>query len=205
MFDWILQIIQNLGYFGLAFLMLLENVFPPIPSELVMPLAGFLAAQGKFSVWAVIFAGSAGSLAGAVFWFYIGQVLGRDRLIAFSTKHGRWIALAPSDIERAENWFHRHGKGAVFIGRLIPGVRSLISVPAGIAKMNFTIFLLYSAIGTLLWTAILTGAGYILKSQYEKVEAWLNPISWLVIGAFIAWYIYGVMTFDKRHNNSMEK
>ena len=204
MFDWILQIIENLGYFGLALLMLLENVFPPIPSEIVMPLAGFLAAQGKFSLWAVIVAGSIGSLAGAVFWFYIGQIVGRDRLMDFSSKHGRWIALAPSDIERAEDWFHRRGKAAVFIGRLIPGVRSLISVPAGIANMNVAVFILYSALGTLLWTAFLTGAGYILKSQYERVEAWLNPVSWAVMAGLLLWYIYGVVTFDKRHSGAKD-
>lgn len=205
MFDWILQIIENLGYFGLAFLMLIENVFPPIPSEIVMPLAGFLAAQGTFSVWLVILAGSIGSLAGALFWFWVGQRVGRDKLMAFAERHGRWIAMAPSDIERAEDWFHRHGKAAVFIGRLIPGVRSLISVPAGIANMSFPVFIIYSAIGTLLWTAFLTGAGFVLKSQYERVEAWLNPVSWAVLIGLFAWYIYGVVTFDKRQTDEKVK
>ncbi|WP_416878421.1 DedA family protein [Litorimonas sp.] len=204
MFDWILQIIETLGYFGLALLMLIENVFPPIPSEIVMPLAGFLAAQGKFSIIAVILAGSIGSLAGAVFWFFVGKSMGRERLIHFSTHYGRWIALAPSDIERAEGWFQRHGKAAVFIGRLIPGVRSLISVPAGIANMNFIVFLLYSAFGTLLWTGLLAGAGFVLKSQYQKVENWLNPVSWGVVLFLFVWYIYGVITFDKRHFNNRE-
>ena len=204
MFDWILQIIETLGYFGLALLMLIENVFPPIPSEIVMPLAGFLAAQGKFSIIAVILAGSIGSLAGAVFWFFVGKSMGRERLLRFSGRYGRWIALAPADIKRAEDWFNRHGKAAVFIGRLIPGVRSLISVPAGIAKMNFTVFLLYSALGTVLWTGLLTGAGYILKSQYQKVENWINPVSWAVITLLFVWYIYGVITFDKRHLHNDE-
>ena len=202
MFDWILQIIQSLGYFGLALLMLIENVFPPIPSELVMPLAGFLAAQGKFSLWTLILAGSAGSLAGALFWFYIGKAVGRDRLIRFSSRYGRWIAISPSDIERAENWFDRHGKMAVFIGRLIPGVRSFISVPAGIANMNLPVFLLYSTLGTIIWTGLLTVAGFLLESQYENVEHWLNPVSWVVMGLIVAWYIYGVITFDSRRESS---
>jgi len=202
MFDWILQIIQSLGYFGLALLMLIENVFPPIPSELVMPLAGFLAAQGKFSLWALILAGSIGSLAGALFWFYIGKAVGRDRLMRFSSQYGRWIAISPSDIERAENWFDRHGKTAVFIGRLIPGVRSFISVPAGIANMNLPVFLLYSTLGTIIWTGLLTVAGFLLESQYEKVEHWLNPVSWVVMGLIVAWYIYGVITFDSRRESS---
>lgn len=204
MFDWILRIIENLGYFGLAFLMLIENVFPPIPSEIVMPLAGFLAARGTFSVWLVILAGSAGSLAGALFWFWVGQRVGRDKLMAFAESHGRWIAMAPSDIKRAEDWFHRHGKSAVFIGRLIPGVRSLISVPAGLANMNFVVFLLYSALGTVLWTGLLAVAGFVLKSQYQKVENWLNPVSWGVVLFLFVWYIYGVLTFDKRHLNDRE-
>lgn len=202
MFDWIIHIIESLGYLGLAFLMLIENVFPPIPSELVMPLAGFLSAQGKLSLWGVVLAGSLGSLLGAIFWFYIGKTVGRDRLMAFSSRYGRWVAIAPSDIERAEDWFDRHGKAAVFIGRLIPGVRSLISVPAGMANMNFFGFVFYSALGTVLWTGFLTGAGFILKSQYQKVEAWLNPVSWVVIIVLLAWYVYGVVTFNKRQETS---
>jgi len=204
MFDWILQIIQNLGYLGLAFLMLIENVFPPIPSEFVMPLAGFLAAQGKFSLWGLIIAGSAGSLAGAIFWFYIGKAVGRDRLMRFSSRYGRWIAISPSDIERAENWFDRHGKAAVFIGRLIPGVRSFISVPAGVANMSLPVFILYSTLGTIIWTGLLTYAGYLLESQYEKVEHWLNPVSWGVMGLIVAWYIYGVITFGSRRESSRD-
>jgi membrane protein DedA with SNARE-associated domain len=187
-----------MGTLGIALLMFAENVFPPIPSELIMPLAGFSAARGERNLLIVIIAGSIGSLLGALLWYYIGQKVGAERLERWARKHGRWLTLSPKEVEQACAWFNRHGGKAVFIGRLIPAVRTLISVPAGIARMPLASFLLYSAAGTILWTALLATAGYFLESQYEKVAHWMNPISNVVIGVIVLGYLYRVVRFGRR-------
>src|SRR3546814_87088 len=143
MFDWITGLVEDGGYLGIATLMLAENLFPPIPSELIMPLAGFAAARGDLNILLVVASGAAGSLLGAVFWYAIGCWLGRERLKRWAGRHGRWLTLAPDDIDKACAWFDRHSAKAVFFGRLVPAVRTLISVPAGIAGMGRRRFLLY--------------------------------------------------------------
>ena len=171
MFDWITDLVETTGYFGILLLMLVENVFPPIPSELIMPLAGFTAAQGRLSIVLVVLAGTAGSLLGALFWYGLGRWLGEERLRRLAARHGRWLTLSPGEIDRAEDWFRRHGATAVLLGRLVPAVRSLISVPAGVARMPLPGFLAWTALGTGLWTALLAGAGYLLQGQYALVAA----------------------------------
>ena len=195
MFDWISGFMQQTGYFGIAFLMFAENVFPPIPSELIMPLAGFTAARGDMSLTLIVIAGTIGSLAGALFWYGIGRLVGTKRLKAFAAKHGRWLTLSPRDIDRTNQWFDRHGGKAVLIGRLVPAVRSLISVPAGIAHMPVITLLIYSSIGTGIWTAFLALSGYWLGEQHESVQRFLNPVSNVVIVGLVAFYIYRVVTF----------
>lgn len=196
MFDWITSLIEGGGPWAIAALMFLENVFPPIPSELIMPLAGFNAARGVASLWVTILAGTAGSLAGAWFWFLIGRWIGPAKLRLFVRKHGRWLTLSPKDLRRAQGWFDRHGRKAVFFGRFIPTVRTLISVPAGLARMPATPFLIYSAIGSLIWTSALTLAGYLLESGYEQVEHLLNPVSTAVVIGLVAFYLWRVVTYD---------
>jgi membrane protein DedA with SNARE-associated domain len=195
MFDWITGFVVRSGYVGVLLLMLAENVVPPIPSELIMPLAGFTAARGQLSLALVILAGTVGSLLGAVLWYYVGKRLGLERLKHLAARHGRWVTLSPDDVDRADGWFRRHGAKAVFFGRLIPTVRTLISVPAGIACMPLPAFLAWSVLGTSLWTALLAGAGYLLQSQYERVSDYLNPVSTVVVVLIIGWYLYRVVTF----------
>jgi membrane protein DedA with SNARE-associated domain len=195
MFDWITGFVVRSGYVGVLLLMLAENVVPPIPSELIMPLAGFTAARGQLSLALVILAGTVGSLLGAVLWYYVGKRLGLERLKHLAARHGRWVTLSPDDVDRADGWFRRHGAKAVFFGRLIPTVRTLISVPAGIACMPLPAFLAWSVLGTSLWTALLAGAGYLLQSQYERVSDYLNPVSTVVVVLIIGWYLYRVATF----------
>ncbi len=202
MFDWITGIMGDLGYFGIAFLMFAENVFPPIPSELIMPLAGFSAASGEMSLFLVIVAGSIGSLAGAVFWYYVGALVGERRLKRWSERHGRWLTLSPDEVDEASAWFARHGGKAVFFGRLVPAVRTLISVPAGISAMPMGRFLAYSTAGTILWTTFLALAGYFLESQYAAVEGWVNPVSNVVVIGLLAWYVWRVATFGRRTSRS---
>ena len=197
MSDWITGF-EKMGTLGIALLMFAENVFPPIPSELIMPLAGFSAAQGERNLLMVIIAGSIGSLLGALLWYYIGHKIGAERLERWAAKHGRWLTLSPKEVEQSCAWFNRHGGKAVFIGRLMPAVRTLISVPAGIAGMPLGSFLVYSTAGTIIWTALLATAGYFLESQYDKVAHWMNPVSNVVIGLIILGYLYRVVRFRRR-------
>jgi membrane protein DedA with SNARE-associated domain len=188
MFDWITGLMNGLGYAGIALLMFLENIFPPIPSEVVMPLAGFTATQGGMSLVGVIAAGSLGSLAGALPWYYAGRVYGHKRMRDLADRYGRWITVSPEDIDHATDWFNRHGRSAVLIGRLVPGVRTLISVPAGISGMGLFQFLLYSTIGTVAWTSLLAICGYILRDRWSAVESYISPISTVLIVVLVLWF-----------------
>jgi membrane protein DedA with SNARE-associated domain len=194
-FDWIVSLIDKAGYAGIALLMLLENIFPPIPSEVIMPLAGFSAAKGTLSFAGVVISGTVGSLAGAYFWFLVGRWTGPKRLKRFAGRHGRWLTLHPDEIERARTYFERYQALALFLGRLIPAIRSLISVPAGVNCVPISTFLLWSSLGTALWTLLLAGAGYLLQSQYERVSEWLNPVSNVVLIGLAIWYVYRVIRF----------
>jgi membrane protein DedA with SNARE-associated domain len=177
MFDWITGIVRSLGYVGVAVLTFLENLFPPIPSEVVIPLAGFVAAQGDLALWAVVATGSGGSLGGAALWYEVARRVGERRLRAWVARHGKWITLSERDVDRAQNWFRRHGRLAVFLGRLVPGVRTFVSLPAGFAGMPLVPFLLYSAAGTLIWTAALASAGVALKANYSVVGDYVGVAS----------------------------
>jgi membrane protein DedA with SNARE-associated domain len=182
MFDWITGVIGRLGYAGVAGLTFLENVFPPIPSELVIPLAGYVAAQGDMRLMLVIATASAGSLAGAVGWYWIGRRVGERRLRAWVDRHGKWLTLSGKDVDRAQLWFSRHGNAAVFFGRLVPGVRTLVSLPAGFARMPILPFVVYSAIGTIIWTAALAYAGVALQSNFTIVGDYINMVTNVVFG-----------------------
>lgn len=192
--DWITSTITRMGELGVFLLTLLETVFPPIPSELIMPLAGYLASSGDMSLWGAIVAGTAGSLLGALVLYWIGRKVGKERLMKFADRHGRWLTLSRNDIERASGWFDRHGGWAVFVCRLIPGLRSLISIPAGIQGMSLLPFLLYTAAGSLAWTALLVYLGYLLGGNFERVGDWVGPISNVVLGGIAIWYVWRVVT-----------
>jgi membrane protein DedA with SNARE-associated domain len=188
--DWITGIVNGLGYIGIALLTLLENVFPPIPSELIMPLAGFAAAKGDMNLAGAVAAGSTGSLLGCTGWYVVGRKIGHQRLRAWVERHGRWITLSTEDLDKASGYFDRHGGTVVFFGRLIPGIRTWISVPAGLQGMPLLPFLLYSAIGTGLWTFLLTWAGYLLGENYQSVEKYIGPISTGLFAAIVVVYLY---------------
>lgn len=198
MFIWITDFVGEAGYLGVALLMFLENVFPPIPSELIMPLAGFAAARGDLSLAGVLAAGTIGSILGALPWYWAGYHFRLNRLKRIADRHGRWLTMTAEDVDTASDWFGRYGASAVFFGRLIPTVRTLISVPAGIARMRLPAFLAWSSLGTFLWTAALTLAGYVLESQYERVAAWLDPAAKLVVMALSIAYLYRVATYGRR-------
>jgi membrane protein DedA with SNARE-associated domain len=169
-----------IGYLVIGLVMLLENVFPPIPSELVMPLGGFYVQQGKLELLPVLLAGLIGTLMGAWFWYGIGRLINEERLEHWLSLHGRWIGIQPADLARSRRWFKRHGSAVVFWGRLIPGVRTLVSVPAGIELMPQLPFLAWTAGGSLIWILILTLAGQALGEGYQRVGEWLEPITQLI-------------------------
>lgn len=197
--------IESGGYAGIFFLMVLENIFPPIPSEVVIPLAGFAAADGELSLPLVILFATLGAVVGCIPWYVLGRVFGITRVKALAARFGRVLTLEPHDVDRAQGWFGRHGRAAVFFGRLVPTIRTLISVPAGIARMPFVPFVLYSFAGSAIWTTLLASLGYMLQSQYGRVEAYLDPVSNGVIFTIIAIYLYRVVTFKKNGNGVAEK
>lgn len=193
MFDVITGIIGSVGALGVALLMLAENVFPPIPSELIMPLAGFKAATGDLSLWAVLVAGTLGSVLGAVIWYELGRALGEERFLKLVDRFGVWATVSRDDAEHALDWFRRRGAMAVFFGRLVPAVRTLISVPAGLAGMRRLPFILMSSLGSAVWVTLLTGAGYLLEAEYERVERFLDPATTVVLVGVVAVYAYRVV------------
>jgi membrane protein DedA with SNARE-associated domain len=197
MFDGIIALLGKLGAFGVFLLMLAENVFPPIPSEVVLPLAGYVANTGRGSLWLTVVAGTLGSAAGATVWYYVGRWVGIDRLKHFARRHGRWLTLTPQEIEHVDRWFDRHGRWAVLFGRMVPGIRTLISVPAGVTGMRLAPFLAYTLIGSALWTVVLVLAGYELGEQYDQVARIIEPVSNIVIVGAVLWYLWRVVTFGR--------
>jgi membrane protein DedA with SNARE-associated domain len=191
--DWIIQIMTSLGYWGIGLLMFAENLFPPIPSELIMPLAGFTVAKGTMNFTLAVLAGVIGTILGAFPWYYAGKFVGEERLKHLADKYGKWITVSGKDIDKATRWFNRYGNKAVLFGRLVPGVRTLISLPAGLSDMHLVPFLIYSTLGTTAWVMILTFLGFQLGDKYELVEQYLDPISKIVVVLlvilFIAWIV----------------
>ncbi len=198
MAEWIGSWIDATGVFGIAVLMFVENIFPPIPSELIMPLAGYFSAQGEVGLVPAILAGTVGSLAGATVWFVVGLWFGADRLYRLAARLGRVLTLTPQDIAWADAWFDRHGHWAVLFGRLVPAGRTVISIPAGISGMRWTTFVAFSFVGTLLWTALLTTAGYLLGNRADIVEGWVGPVSNLVVVVAVAIYVWRFATYPRR-------
>lgn len=182
-----------LNYWGIGLLMFAENLFPPIPSELIMPLAGFTVSQGKMSFVPAVLAGVIGTIIGALPWYYAGKLVGEERLKALADKYGKWITVSSQDIDKVTRWFNRYGNKAVLLGRLVPGIRTLISLPAGLSNMPLVPFLIYSTLGTTAWVMLLTFLGFILGDNYELVDEYLAPVSKIVlvflIVAFIAWVV----------------
>jgi membrane protein DedA with SNARE-associated domain len=195
MSEFIIGFITDWGYFGIFLLMVAENIFPPIPSELIMPFAGYVAANGDLSILGVLIAGTLGSVIGTSAWYVVARLLGLQRFTWLCNKFGRFATLSEDDIDKAYHWFEKHGAWAVFVGRLIPAIRTLISVPAGLAAMPVGRFLLISTLGSLLWTGILTVAGLLLHEGYEIVEAWIDPVSTGVVVVAVVIYIWRFVTW----------
>lgn len=202
MVEWITNTMNSLGYLGIGLLMFLENLFPPIPSELIMPLAGFTVSRGEMQFFPAVLAGVVGTILGAFPWYYAGKFFGEERLRDLADKYGKWITVSGKDIDKANNWFNRYGGLAVFLCRLVPGVRTLISLPAGLNNMPLIPFIIYSTIGTALWVSLLTGAGYLLGDHYDLVDEYLGPVSKIVLLSLVIGF--GLWILRKNMRKSAE-
>ena len=194
MSDWVIRLIDQSGYLGIGFLMFLETIFPPIPSEVIMPVAGVAAGQGKLSYGLVVASGTTGAMLGNIVWYLAARALGLARLHPFIDRWGRWLTITWPEVLRADRWFREHGMLFVFLGRLIPTVRSLVSVPAGLLHMQFRRFLLASIIGTAGWTALLTLAGFKLGENYARIDDFIGPASNAVLITLLLGYVWRVWT-----------
>jgi membrane protein DedA with SNARE-associated domain len=194
MSDWVVRLIEQSGYLGVGFLMFLETLFPPIPSEVIMPVAGMAAARGKMSFAIAVASGTAGAMLGNIVWYLAARALGHDRLQPFIKRHGKWLTMNWKDVERVHDWFEDHGVALVMIGRLVPTIRSIISIPAGLLDMRFRNFVIASTIGTAVWTAILTGGGYKLQENFQEIGKIIGPLSNFVLIALVAIYVWRLFT-----------
>jgi len=193
MLHWISHLVNSLNYWGVAILMAIENVVLPVPSELIMPLAGFRTVNGRLSLLGVIVAGTVGSVLGALPLYYAGYALGEERLRKWLDRHGRWMMLRGRDLDRASKRFTGNEFLAVTVAQILPGARGLISLPAGVARMNVFLFLAANFIGTMVWCAALAVAGRLLGRHFTRIHKFLGPIGWiilaLVLAAVVLWAI----------------
>jgi membrane protein DedA with SNARE-associated domain len=186
---WAVDLMDRLGAPGAGLAVALENLFPPLPSEVILPLAGFAANRGDLGLVSAIFFTTLGSVVGALALYGVGAILGRDRTRALAA---RIPLMKLEDVDKAEAWFARHGAKAVLIGRVVPVVRSLISIPAGVERMRMSLFLALTAIGSLVWNSALIIAGYLLGEKWNVVESYVGVLQWVVLAAAVlavVWFI----------------
>lgn len=195
---WITDFMEQFGYIGIFLMMALENIFPPIPSEVILPFGGFMTTYTSLTVPGVIVAATAGSIVGAIVLYGIGRLLSVERLERIVDRWGGWLRVKPEDIAKANRTFHRYGVWAVFFGRMIPLVRSLISIPAGMAKMNIGLFVWLSVLGTLIWNAILISVGVALGQSWGKVSDVIGAYADVVYIIIAIVIVVAVVRFWKR-------
>ena len=195
--EWALKIVDALGYFGVFLLIAIENLIPPIPSELILPLAGFSVGQGQLTFVGVLIAATTGSTIGALALYAIGYYIGEHRLRRFIRRVEQLPILNhlvhEPDIDKAQDWFNRHGGATVFFGRLVPIVRSAISIPAGFNRMNLLTFILYTVVGSSIWNGILVGAGWLLGANWTEVEHYVKYFQYVVIvvvAVAVIWFVW---------------
>lgn len=198
------DVMDALGYWGLALMVAIENIFPPIPSEIILPLAGFNSSVGEMNVFIAILAATIGSVVGALALYYIGFYFGEERVRYIIKRWGKWLGFKESDVDKADEWFDRYGGVAVMLCRVVPIVRSLISIPAGLRKMPMHSFLLFTALGSLTWNTILIFAGYLLGDNWDHVEEYVGILQYAVIAVVLAvaiWWIWARMIKPTREGS----
>lgn len=203
MTDWIISIMESLGYFGIAILMFLDNVFPPIPSEIIMPSAGYSASQGSLILIGVIISGSIGSLIAAAFLYWVGYKFNHSSIFRWVDRYGKYIFLKSTDIEKSLKWFEQYGHRIVFFGRMIPAVRSLISIPAGMSHMPFWKFMLFSSLGTVIWTTFLACVGYYFGQNQALMHKIFSQVGYVIIALVVLFIVCYLYRRSKRKSNDI--
>lgn len=191
--DWATSVVEALGYGGVAFLVALENLFPPIPSEVVLPLAGFVAASGDASFIGMVTAATVGSMIGATALYAVSAAIGPVRLRRLLKRHGKWFGLTEDDLDRAEEWFDKRSRTVVLVSRCVPLMRSIISIPAGFRRMPLLQFSLYTVAGSLVWNLALVGAGYLLGENWEQAEQPIDVLQNVVLAIIalaLVWFVW---------------
>jgi membrane protein DedA with SNARE-associated domain len=193
--DWVINIMESFGYVGILLLIAVENIFPPIPSEVILTLGGFMTTKSDMNIFLVYLFATVGSVAGAIVLYALGRFLTEERLGKLIDKFGKVLRLKREDLRRAESWFLRHGNRTVFFCRFIPIIRSLISIPAGMSNMNFWKFLSLTTAGTAIWNVVLVTLGKLAGDQWQKISEYFNTYSkitlvvLIVIGAGVAVWV----------------
>lgn len=193
MSDWIIDFIETSGYIGVFVLMVLENVFPPIPSEVVLPMAGYLSSQGAMHPVPLTILATLGTTVGNYILYFLALKLGHERLKRFVESHGRWVAVSSEEVDKSSRWFKKHGKTSVFFARFVPGLRSLISLPAGLTHMPLVSFLVLTTVASAIWTVVLLSLGYVLGAQFESASEWLGYAGNAVFAGIFVLYLYRVL------------
>ena len=179
-----------IAYLTICLAMFLENIIPPIPSEIIMPLGGFFVYQQKLNFYIVVFWGLLGTILGSLPWYYLGRLINEKRISDFLEKKGKYLGISSNDLIKSKRWFDKYGVSLVFWGRLVPGIRTLISVPAGIELMPLKKFLIWTTFGSFIWVALLTYAGYLFGENYSMIETYLNQIKYVVKPILILIFLY---------------
>lgn len=198
MTDLILDAIAWGGYLGIALLMALENIIPPIPSEVIMGLGGMAVARGQMAMVPLVVAGTVGSTAGNYVWYYLGRHIGYARFRPFVDRHGRWLTMEWEDVEALHRFFVRRGGGVVFVFRFMPTFRTIVSLPAGITGMPVGRFLVWTFAGSLIWNTILAAAGVYLGSRFAELDRYVGPLAIAVMVAIVIGYVWRVATWKPR-------
>lgn len=188
----IIQFIQTTNYIGIFILMALESALIPIPSEVTMPFSGFLAEQGKLNLWMVIIVGTVANLVGSLIAYYIGYFLEETVLLALIKKYGKFVLIDEHEYHRAKRWFDKYGDKIVFISRLLPGIRTVISLPAGMFEMNIKKFVIYTTVGCFIWSLLLTYIGYVMGANWQSLEKYYRPFEGVIVVGLVAailWYV----------------
>ena len=189
---------STFAYLTICLAMFLENIIPPIPSEIIMPLGGFFVYQEKLNFFILVFWGLFGTILGSLPWYYLGRLVNEKKLSRFLDKRGKYVGITSDDLAKSKRWFDKYGVSLVFWGRLIPGIRTLISVPAGMELMPLRKFLIWTTFGSLIWVAILTYAGFILGENWQMIESYLDQIKYILKPILILILVYFLIKFFMR-------
>ncbi|MBA9025930.1 MULTISPECIES: DedA family protein [Bacillaceae] len=203
--NWITEVMNTYGYIGILLLIALENIFPPIPSEVILTFGGFMTTTSTMSIFGVIAVSTIGSVVGAIVLYGIGLLIDVNRLEKIVDKWGHILRLTSKDINKANAWFHKFGVWAVFLGRLVPLVRSLISIPAGMAHMNFGVFLLFTTVGSLIWNSILVCVGAAVGDSWGTIVGYMDTYSNMVLLLLVVLFVVFILLFIKNRKNRINR